>query len=62
MQAALLILRVIVRLGWAGSEGHELSRIPTIPAEIRTSPLPICSLLKVVSNATASTYPEKQIN
>jgi quinol monooxygenase YgiN len=60
MQAALLILRVILRLGWAGSEDHELSKIPTIPAEIRTSPLPIRSLLSVVSNATASTSPDSR--
>jgi hypothetical protein len=55
MQVALLILRVIVRLGWAGSEDYEFSKIPTIPAEIRTTPLPICSLLTVVNRATAST-------
>jgi hypothetical protein len=60
MQDALLILRVIAGLGWAGSEDHELSKIPTIPAEIRTSPLPICSLLRVVSNATASTSPDSR--
>jgi quinol monooxygenase YgiN len=34
---------------------HESSRIPTIPAEIRTSLEAISSLLTVVSRATAST-------
>ena len=33
---------------------HEFSKIPTIPAEIRTSPFPICSLLTVVSRACRS--------
>jgi hypothetical protein len=42
--------------GWFGE--HEFSKIPTIPAEIRTSPFPVCSLLTVVSRATASTKPD----
>ena len=33
----------------------KFSKIPTIPAEIRTSPFPICSLLTVVSRAAAFT-------
>ena len=41
-----------------GSEDHEFSKIPTIPAEIRTTPFPICSVLRVVNRATASTKPD----
>src|ERR1700724_2263082 len=34
---------------------REFSRIPTIPAEIRTTPYATCQLLTVVSTAAAST-------
>jgi quinol monooxygenase YgiN len=34
---------------------HEFSKIPTIPAKIRTSAVRKCSLLTIVSKATAST-------
>jgi pimeloyl-ACP methyl ester carboxylesterase len=37
---------------------NEFSKIPTIPAEIRTSPFPVCSLLTVVNKGTAFNKPD----